>query len=157
MTKEKIYFRYAERKDVGLILEFIKGLARYEKMTDKLTATEPVLEEWVFDRKKAEVIFAVNDQKEIGFALFYHNFSALSGRAGIYLEDLYVLPEYRGLGAGKGLIKKLTEISAERGCDCVEWCCLNWNQPSIDFYLSLGARPLDDRTTYHLDGGIVIS
>lgn len=125
MNKKELSFRYAQRKDVGLILEFIKGLARYEKMADKLTATEEILEEWLFDKEKAEVIFAVVDDKEIGFALFFHNFSALSGRAGIYLEDLYVQPEYRGMGAGKGLLRKLTEISAERGCDCVEWCCLN--------------------------------
>ena len=96
-----IMFRYAERKDVGLILEFIRGLARYEKMEQEVVATEELLEEWIFDRQKAEVIFGVAEGREIGFALFFHNFSTFLGRAGIYLEDLYVLPEFRGKGYGK--------------------------------------------------------
>ena len=99
-------FRYAQRKDVSLILRFIKELAVYEKMLDEVIADEIMLEEWIFDRQKAEVIFAVADGKEVGFALFFHNFSTFLGRAGLYLEDLFVLPEYRGKGYGKAILKK---------------------------------------------------
>lgn len=90
--------------------------------------------------------------KEVGFALFFHNFSTFLGRAGIYLEDLFVKPEYRGRGHGKALIKELARIAVERGCGRLEWCCLDWNRPSIDFYLSLGASPLDEWTTYRVTG-----
>ena len=144
--------RYAEEKDTGLILDFIKGLAEYEKMSDEVVATEAILKEWIFEKKKAEVIFAVVDGKEIGFALFFHNFSTFLGRAGIYLEDLFVQPEYRGNGYGKALLKKLAEITVERGCGRLEWCCLDWNKPSIDFYLSLGAEPMSDWTIYRVTG-----
>ncbi len=146
-------FRFAERKDVSLILEFIKGLAEYEKMSDDVVANEEILEEWIFDKQKAEVIFAVVNGREVGFALFFHNFSTFLGRAGIYLEDLFVLPEYRGNGYGKALLKKLAGIAVERKCGRLEWCCLDWNKPSIDFYLSLGAAPLDDWTIYRVTGG----
>lgn len=145
-------FRYAERKDVSLILKFIRELASYEKMLDEVTADEAALEEWIFDRKKAEVIFAMVDDKEIGFALFFHNFSTFLGKAGLYLEDLYVLPEYRGNGYGKALLKKLASIAVERKCGRLEWWCLNWNKPSIDFYLSLGAEPMSDWTVYRITG-----
>jgi GNAT superfamily N-acetyltransferase len=145
-------FRFAEEKDAALILEFIKGLAEYEKMSDQVVATEEILREWIFEKKKAEVIFAVESGKEVGFALFFHNFSTFLGRAGIYLEDLFVLPEYRGRGHGKALIRELARITVERGCGRLEWCCLDWNKPSIDFYLSLGAVPMDEWTTYRLTG-----
>lgn len=145
-------FRFAERKDSAKILFFIKELAAYEHMENDVVATESLLEEWIFDKKKAEVIFALNGEKEVGFALFFHNFSTFLGRAGIYLEDLFVLPEYRGKGYGKGLLKELAKITVERDCGRLEWCCLDWNKPSIDFYLSLGAAPLDDWTTYRLTG-----
>ena len=147
-----INFRYAERKDVALILQFIKELAEYEHMSDEVVANEELLEEWIFDKKKAEVIFALEGQKEVGFALFFHNFSTFLGRAGLYLEDLFVRPEYRGRGYGKGILKKLASIAVERGCVRLEWCCLDWNQPSIDFYLSLGAQPLSDWTIYRIAG-----
>lgn len=145
-------FRFATEQDVSLILNFIKALAEYEKMTDQVVADEHLLCEWIFEKKKAEVIFALENGKEVGFALFFHNFSTFLGRAGIYLEDLFVLPEYRGHGHGKGLIKELARIAVERGCGRLEWCCLDWNQPSIDFYLSLGATPMDEWTTYRLAG-----
>lgn len=145
-------FRYAERRDAALILEFIRELAAYEKLTDEVVADEVLLEEWIFDRKKAEVIFAMEDDTEVGFALFFHNFSTFLGRAGIYLEDLYVKPEYRGKGYGKGLLKKLASIAVERGCGRLEWWCLDWNKPSIDFYRSLGAEPMSDWTTYRVAG-----
>ena len=145
-------FRFATEKDVALILDFIKALAEYEKMSDQVIADENLLREWIFDKKKAEVIFALENGKEVGFALFFHNFSTFLGRAGIYLEDLFVFPEYRGHGHGKALIRELARIAVERGCGRLEWCCLDWNQPSIDFYLSLGAIPMDEWTTYRLTG-----
>ena len=145
-------FRAATEKDTALILDFIRELARYEKMENDVVATPELLREWIFEKQKAEVIFALEDGKEVGFALFFHNFSTFLGRAGIYLEDLYVLPEYRGKGHGKALLKRLAEITKERNCGRLEWCCLDWNQPSIDFYLSLGATPLSDWTTYRLTG-----
>ncbi len=145
-------FRYAERKDTALILRFIKELAEYEKMLDEVVAEEKTLEEWIFDRQKAEVIFLLEGGKEIGFALFFHNFSTFLGRAGIYLEDLYVQLEYRGKGYGKAILKKLAAIAVERGCGRLEWWCLDWNKPSVDFYLSLGAEPMSDWTVYRIAG-----
>ena len=145
-------FRNAERKDTALILQFIRELAEYEKMLDEVVADEAMLEEWIFDKQNAEVIFALEDETEVGFALFFHNFSTFLGRAGIYLEDLYVKPEYRGKGYGKGLLRKLASIAVERGCGRFEWSCLDWNKPSIDFYLSLGAEPMDEWTVYRIAG-----
>lgn len=145
-------FRYAERKDVGLILQFIRELADYEHMLDEVVATPELLEEWIFDKKKAEVIFLLEDEKEAGFALFFHNFSTFLGRSGIYLEDLYVKPEYRGKGYGKALLTQLAKIAVERKCGRLEWWCLDWNKPSIDFYLSMGAEPMEDWTVYRISG-----
>lgn len=149
---ETLSFRFAKEQDCGLILFFIRELAAYEKMSDEVVATEALLKEWLFEKKLAEVVFACIDGREIGFALFFHNFSTFVGRAGLYLEDLYVLPEYRGRGAGKALLKKLAAIAKERGCGRMEWVCLDWNRPSIDFYLSLGAVPMDDWTIYRVAG-----
>lgn len=145
-------FRFAEREDTALVLGFIKGLAAYEKMLDEVVADEETLEHWLFDLKKAEVVFAVDGGAEVGFALFFHNFSTFLGRAGIYLEDLYVKPECRGKGYGKALMQKLAAIAVERGCGRFEWSCLDWNKPSIDFYLSLSAEPMSDWTVYRLAG-----
>lgn len=145
-------FRSAEREDTKLILQFIKELAEYEKMLDEVVADESTLEKWIFDKEKAEVIFAVWDGVEVGFALFFHNFSTFLGRAGIYLEDLYVKPEFRGKGVGTAILKKLASIAVERGCGRLEWWCLDWNRPSIDFYLSLGAEPMNDWTVYRITG-----
>lgn len=145
-------FRSAERKDVSKILFFIKQLAEYEKLANEVVATEEILNEWIFDKGRAEVIFAVADGKEVGFALFFHNFSTFLGRSGLYLEDLFVLPEYRGKGYGKGLLRKLASIAVERKCGRMEWVCLDWNKPSIDFYLSIGAEPMSDWTIYRLAG-----
>ena len=144
--------RFADENDLALILDFIKQLATYEKMLDEVVATEELLKEWLFDRKVAEVIFIIEDDAEVGFALFFHNFSTFLGKAGIYLEDLFVKPEYRGKGYGKALIKKLASIAIERGCGRLEWSCLDWNQPSIDFYLSLGAEAMDEWTVYRVAG-----
>lgn len=145
-------FRSAERKDVPLILEFIRALAEYEHMADQVVADEATLEEWLFDRRKAEVIFAVLEGKEVGFALFFHNFSTFLGRAGLYLEDLFVLPEARGRGVGKAILKHLAALAVERRCGRLEWWCLDWNEPSIAFYRSLGAEPMSDWTVYRLAG-----
>ena len=149
---DTLKFRFATEQDTGLILQFIRALAEYEKMLDLVVADEAILEEQLFRKKNAEVIFAMLDGKEVGFALFFHNFSTFLGRAGLYLEDLFVLPEHRGKGAGKGLLRQLARIAKERGCGRMEWCCLDWNQPSIDFYLSLGACPMADWTLYRLTG-----
>ncbi len=146
------YIRIAERKDTAQILSFIKGLAEYENMSGDVVADETTLEEWLFDKQKAEVIIASVDGKDVGFALFFHNFSTFLGRAGIYLEDLFVLPEERGKGYGKALLRRLASIAVERKCGRLEWSCLDWNQPSIDFYFSLGAKPMTDWTVYRVDG-----
>ncbi|MBT9684054.1 GNAT family N-acetyltransferase [Pseudoflavonifractor sp. MCC625] len=150
--KKELVFRSATREDVPLILQFTRELADYEKMLHEVVADEATLEEWIFDRQKAEVLFALVDGNEIGFALFFHNFSTFLGRAGIYLEDLYVKPEYRGMGYGKAILKRLASIAVERKCGRLEWWCLDWNQPSIDFYRSLGAEPMSDWTVYRIAG-----
>ena len=149
---ERLSFRFANRDDAPLILRFIRELAAYENMLDDVVATEELLQEWIFERNKAEVLFAMEDGTEIGFALYFHNFSTFLGRAGVYLEDLFVLPEHRGKGYGKAILKKLAQITVERGCGRLEWACLDWNRPSIEFYLSLGAAPMDQWTTYRLTG-----
>lgn len=150
MTKPE--FRFAERRDTALILQFIKDLAEYEKMADLVVATPEMLEDEIFEKRKAEVLFVMENGREVGFALFFHNFSTFLGRAGLYLEDLFVLPEFRGKGYGKATLKKLAQIAVERGCGRFEWWCLDWNRPSIDFYLSLGAEPMSEWTTYRVAG-----
>lgn len=150
--KEELTFRYAERKDVPLILKFIKELAAYENLLKEVVTDEKTLSQWIFDKEKAEVIFGCVNGIEIGFALFFHNFSTFLGKAGIYLEDLYVRPEYRGRGYGKAILKKLASIAVERGCGRLEWWCLDRNKPSIDFYLSLGAEQMSDWTVYRIAG-----
>lgn len=150
-------FRCANKDDLSLILFFIKQIAIYEKMLDEVVNNEKLIKEWVFDKKIAEVIFVLENDKEVGFALFFHNYSTFVGRGGIYLEDLYVLPEHRGKGYGKGLLKEVAKIAVARNCGRMEWCCLNWNKPSIDFYLSLGAKPMNEWTTYRLSGETLIN
>ena len=144
--------RYARETDVPQILNFIKQLAIYEDMLDDVVATESLLREWIFEKQKAEVLLAEEDGIPVGFALFFHNFSTFLGRAGIYLEDLFVMPEHRGKGYGKALLRRLAQITMERGCGRLEWSCLDWNKPSIDFYLSLDAIPMDQWTVYRLTG-----
>lgn len=145
-------YRYAVKADTAIILNFIKELAEYEKLSDAVVADEKMLRMTIFEQKKAEVIFALEGEKEVGFALFFHNYSTFLGRSGIYLEDLFVKPEYRGRGYGKGLLRSLAQIAVERGCGRLEWSCLDWNKPSIDFYLSLNAMPMTGWTTYRLTG-----
>ena len=149
---EQFSITNATREDVPTILGFIRQLAAYEHLEHEVVATEELLEEWLFDREKAEVLIAREGETPVGFALYFHNFSTFLGRAGIYLEDLFVPKEYRGRGYGKALLRRLAQITVERGCGRLEWCCLDWNQPSIDFYRSLGAVPMSDWTIYRLTG-----
>ncbi|MBE5779124.1 MAG: GNAT family N-acetyltransferase [Clostridiales bacterium] len=147
-----MHIRFAEEKDIPVVLDFIRQLAEYEHMLDQVVATEALLREWLFVRKTAEVLIAEEAEDAVGFALFFHNFSTFLGRGGIYLEDLFVRPDYRGKGFGKALLKKLAQLAVERGCGRLEWSCLDWNQPSIDFYLSMGAQPMSDWTVYRIAG-----
>ena len=148
----EVSFRFAEKKDAALVLDFIRELAVYEKMEDEVINTKEMIEDWVFDRHYAEVLFVMEDDKEAGFALFFSNYSTFVGRAGLWLEDLFVKPEYRGKGYGKDLLEKLASIAVERGYGRMEWNCLDWNKPSIEFYLSEGAVPMSIWTTYRLAG-----
>ena len=145
-------FRFAVEQDTPLILNFIKELADYEHMLDQVVADEATLADQLFQKKNAEVLFALENGREVGFALFFHNFSTFLGRSGLYLEDLYVRPDCRGKGYGKAILQKLASIAVERGCGRLEWWCLDWNKPSIDFYLSLGAVPMEEWTVYRLTG-----
>lgn len=151
MTND-LQFRRATADDTEKILYFIRALAAHVKKLDKVSVTGDMIREWLFEKQRAEVIFAMKDGKEVGFALYFYIFSTFSGKPGLFLEDLFVLPQHRGGGYGKGLLRELAGIAARRGCDKVEWHCLDWNQPSIDFYLSLGARVGDDFSVYTLSG-----
>jgi len=142
--------RQAKPDDTGVILKFICALAEYEKLRDEVTATEEILYESLFVKKQAEVLIAEEDGIPVGFAVFFHNFSTFKGKACLYLEDLFVLPEHRGKGYGKSLLMKLTEIARERDCERFDWSVLKWNEPSIRFYKSLGAEPLDEWVTFRL-------
>lgn len=152
MSTDTLTFRSAVREDVPTILGFIRELAEYEHLLDEVVATEELLNEWLFDKEKAEVLLVEEHGIPVGSALFFHNFSTFLGRAGIYLEDLYIQPQYRNKGYGKAALQKLAQITVERGCGRLEWSCLDWNRPSIDFYLSLGAVPMEEWTTYRLSG-----
>ena len=147
-----VTFRFAVEQDTPLILDFIKKLAADEHLLDQVVADEATLADQLFEKKNAEVLFALEDGEEVGSALFFHNFSTFLGRAGLYLEDLFILPEHRGKGYGKAILQKLAAIAVERGCGRMEWWCLDWNQSSIDFYKSLGAEPMSDWTVYRLTG-----
>ena len=149
---ETIEFRFARRGDVPQILTFIRELADYEGMLDQVVATEELLTKWLFEKEKAEVLLGSCGGKTVGFALFFHNFSTFLGRGGIYLEDLYVCPEYRGRGYGKAFLMQLAAVAVERGCGRLEWWCLDWNKPSIDFYLGMGAKAMSDWTVFRIDG-----
>ena len=149
--KEKLVIREATKRDVALILSLIKELAVYEKLLHEVVATEDQLTEMLFGQKKyAEVLIANYDNENAGFALFFHNFSTFLGKPGIYLEDLYVKPQLRGKGIGKSLLLSLVKLAKERNCGRVEWAVLNWNEPSIKFYESLGAKPMNQWTVYRL-------
>lgn len=145
--------RTATEQDVPLILEFIKALAEYEKLSHEVVATEDLLREHLFGREShAEVIIGEQEGEPVGFALFFHNFSTFLGRPGIHLEDLFVFPEYRGNGFGTAMLSYLANLAVERGCGRLEWAVLNWNKPAIDFYESLEARPVDKWIIYRVTG-----
>lgn len=147
---ENVTFRLAQAEDVGLVLKFIKELADYEELLHEVVATEEILMETIFEKKAAEVVIAEYANEAIGFALFFHNFSTFLGRPGLYLEDLYVRPEMRGKGIGKLLLAYLAKLARDRNCGRLEWWCIDWNTPSIDFYKSLGAIPMDEWTVYRV-------
>lgn len=150
--KEDFKIRIAEEKDINLILNFIKELASYEELLHEVVATEELLRESLFQRKAAEVIIGEYKGEAIGFALFFHNFSTFLGKPGLYLEDLYIRPEMRGRGYGKTILSFLAKLALERNCGRFEWWCLDWNEPSIKFYKSIGAEPMDEWTVYRVHG-----
>ena len=145
-------FRFAQREDAKLILHYIKELASYENLLDQVVATEELLEEWIFDNQKAEAVFLMKDGKEVAYALIYSSFSAFLGRSGVFLDDLYVPVEHRGKGYGKAMLKQVAKIAVDRGCRRLEWHCLDWNQPSIDFYRSMGAISMDGWMVFRVAG-----
>lgn len=148
----EINLRLATMEDTELVLDFIKELAEYEHMSDLVVATPQLIKETIFIQKKAEVIIAEYEDRPVGFALFFHNYSTFLGRPGIYLEDLYVKEEVRGMGFGTRILTFLAELAIERGCGRLEWACLNWNEPSIKFYKQMGGVPMDEWTVYRLQG-----
>jgi GNAT superfamily N-acetyltransferase len=149
----KINIRPAQPEETGLVLEFIKKLAVYEKCADEVVADEATLHHSLFVEHSAEVVFAEENGVVVGFALFFHNFSTFVGRKGLYLEDLFVLPEKRGLGYGKALLKYLARLAVERHCGRMEWICLDWNKPALKVYRGIGAIPMDEWTVQRLDEG----
>jgi GNAT superfamily N-acetyltransferase len=154
-TNEEQVFRIqsASEKDVPVILVFIKDLAAYERLSHLVVATEELLRKTLFgERKVAEVILGYEGNTPVAFALFFHNFSTFLGLPGIYLEDLFVKPEYRRKGYGKMMLSHLAQITVERNCGRLEWSVLDWNEPAIDFYRTLGAVALDDWTTFRITG-----
>jgi GNAT superfamily N-acetyltransferase len=152
-----ITYRFAERDDIPVILSLVRALAAYEHMEDAVVATPALYEDWLFEKKTARVILAFDGDDAVGFALFFYNFSTWLGRAGIYLEDLFVLEEYRGQGVGKTLLKSLAKIAVAEGCGRLEWACLDWNEPSIAFYRAQGAVSMDELTTYRLTGEALLT
>lgn len=148
--------REARREDSALVFDFISKLAEYEKMTAEVVGSVELIEKWVFDEKKAEVIFIMVDNKEVGFALYFYNFSTFLSKPGIYLEDVYILPEFRKQGLGKMVFDYIVDKAKIEGLSRIEWVCLDWNTPSINFYKKIGAKPLDEWTTYRLDNRAII-
>lgn len=157
MTSKKtisgLILRKAVEKDIPIILVFIKALAAYERMSDEVRATEESLKKTLFDEKSyAEVILAELNGKAVGFALYFHNYSTFVSKPGLYLEDIFVYPDYRGKGIGKLMMQYLARLAVKRDCGRFEWSCLTWNEPSLEFYRSLGAVPMHDWVTLRVDG-----
>ena len=151
MINNKIHIRSAKENEAVKILELIKRLAEYEKCLHEVVADEATIYQSIFVEKSAEVVFAEEEDKIVGFALFFHNFSTFVGRKGLYIEDLFVIPEKRGMGYGKALLKYLAKLAVERNCGRMEWICLDWNQPALNVYRSIGAIPMDEWTVQRLD------
>ncbi len=153
MKIKNLKIEQATKNDISLILQFIKELAIYEKLLDKVTANEKILKKTLFGKNKfAEVILAYLNEIPVGFSIYFYNFSSFVGKPGIYIEDIYVKPEFRGKGIGKAIFKYFGELVKEKDCGRIEWSVLNWNKPSIDFYLKLGAIPMDEWTVFRLTG-----
>ena len=153
MPSSHVHIEPATEKDLSLILSFIKGLAEYERLADKVVATEEILKESLFGRRRyAEVLIARYNGEPAGFALFFHNYSTFLARPGIYLEDLFVVPDMRGKGIGRALLVRLSKLSIERNCGRLEWSVLDWNELAINFYKKVGAVPLSDWTVFRLTG-----
>ena len=148
----ELTIRQAQESDIPLIIRFIRELAAYENLEAEVVTTEEILREWIFEKQRAEVIIGEVQGEPVGYALFFYNFSTFLGRAGIYLEDLYVRPQYRSCGYGKLLLKAVARLCLERGCGRFEWACLDWNKSSIAFYRSMGAVPMDEWTIYRVTG-----
>lgn len=149
---EKFYIRFATKKDITLILEFIKSLAEYENLISEVSATKELLYKSIIVDKSCEVIIGEYNNEPCGFALFFHNYSTFLGKAGIYLEDLFINPNLRGKGLGKIMLSYLAKLACERDCGRLEWWCLDWNEPSVKFYKKIGAKPMDEWTVFRLDG-----
>lgn len=147
-----INIRFAGPEDIPTLLRFIDALSVYQHMEDEVSVTPERLQKWLFDHRMAEALLAEQDGEPVGLAVFFHMFSAFPGLPGLYLQDLFVDPASRGAGCGRALMAALARLAEERGCDCVEWACLDWNRPSIEFYRSLGAEPMPEWTNYHLSG-----
>ena len=145
--------RFSSPEDIDTIIYFIHAIAKYEKMENEVVLEKDSLTNYLFgERPLAEVLILEQDDKEVGFALFFHNFSTFEGRPGLYLEDLFILPEHRGHGLGKLALKKLADIARERNCARFEWVCLDWNTPSIEFYVKQGARAKKEWIIFRMDG-----
>ncbi len=149
---EDFKLRFANKNDVPLILSFIKELAAYEKMEDEVVASEDILMQSLFKRKAAETIIGEYKGEPVGFVVFFHNFSTFLGKPGLYIEDIYVKPEMRGKGFGKTMFLFMAKLAVERDCGRMDWSCLDWNEPSIDFYKSMGAVAMDEWTIYRIHG-----
>lgn len=144
------FIRKATEKDLPLILKFIKGIAEYEKLGNTVKATPELLKEWLFSKHVAEVLFVVEKNIEVGYLIYFYNFSTFEGKGGIYIEDIFILPEFRGKGLGKLLMNHIREIAEKENLGRIEWTCLNWNSQAIRFYKSLGATPMEDWTNFRL-------
>ncbi len=150
MAEEDLTIRFAEEADAAAIFGMIKELATYEHLQDQLEATEELIRQEIFGRKAAEALIAEFQGKPVGYAIFFQTYSTFVGRRGLYIEDLYVKPEFRGKGFGKALFGVVSELACERNCCRLEWACLDWNKPSIEFYKKTGAKPMDQWTSYRL-------
>jgi len=148
---EQLGFRNTTVEDSGKILHFIKELAKYEKMEEEVVANISLIEDEIFSKKRANVFFITLNDVEIGFCVYFYNYSTFQGRAGLYVEDLFILPTYRHKGYGRKTFKAIARIANLNNCKRIEWCCLNWNEPSIDFYHSLSAKGMKEWTTFRLN------
>ena len=156
MADHAFRIELATERDIPVILELIKGLAEYEKLAHEVVATEKGLRESLFGaRRVAEILIGYADGEAVGFAVFFHNYSTFLGRPGIYLEDLFVLPQWRRRGLGTQLLRRIAHTAVNRGCGRLEWSVLDWNEPAIKFYKKLGARAMDEWTVYRVTGNVL--